>query len=220
MSTAGARDTLEAAYRTEARRVLATLIRLLGGFEAAEETQQIATQAPVQTPAPGATPLPGTVGNGGTGGAPCPICGTSAGAAPSSLCFKPDGLPALGLRRLPRMVGSHPDWTPPPPLWSGRGSFGRWLTTLCCRSRRPLTLVDVEVLAWLGGGEFAPIRYQRLVVPSPRASLRLARLESAQSGRGGRVPSRPDPPPPLFAGPRVLRRWLKLSPRKARQPLS
>jgi RNA polymerase sigma-70 factor (ECF subfamily) len=37
MSTAGARDALEAAYRTEARRVLATLIRLLGGFEAAEE---------------------------------------------------------------------------------------------------------------------------------------------------------------------------------------
>jgi RNA polymerase sigma-70 factor (ECF subfamily) len=37
MSTASARDTLEAVYRTEARRVLATLIRLLGGFEAAEE---------------------------------------------------------------------------------------------------------------------------------------------------------------------------------------
>lgn len=37
MSTAGARDTLEAAYRTEARRVLATLIRLLGSFDAAEE---------------------------------------------------------------------------------------------------------------------------------------------------------------------------------------
>ena len=37
MSTAGARDALEAAYRTEARRVLATLIRLLGGFDAAEE---------------------------------------------------------------------------------------------------------------------------------------------------------------------------------------
>ncbi len=37
MSTASARDALEAAYRTEARRVLATLIRLLGGFEAAEE---------------------------------------------------------------------------------------------------------------------------------------------------------------------------------------
>jgi RNA polymerase sigma-70 factor (ECF subfamily) len=37
MSTAGARDALEAAYRTEARRVLATLIRLLGDFDAAEE---------------------------------------------------------------------------------------------------------------------------------------------------------------------------------------
>ena len=37
MSTAGARDALEAAYRSEARRVLATLIRLLGGFDAAEE---------------------------------------------------------------------------------------------------------------------------------------------------------------------------------------
>jgi RNA polymerase sigma-70 factor, ECF subfamily len=37
MSAAGARDALEAAYRNEARRVLATLIRLVGGFEAAEE---------------------------------------------------------------------------------------------------------------------------------------------------------------------------------------
>lgn len=37
MSTAGPRDALEAAYRTEARRVLATLIRLLGGFDTAEE---------------------------------------------------------------------------------------------------------------------------------------------------------------------------------------
>jgi RNA polymerase sigma-70 factor, ECF subfamily len=37
MSAAGARNALEAAYRTEARRVLATLIRLLGGFETAEE---------------------------------------------------------------------------------------------------------------------------------------------------------------------------------------
>jgi RNA polymerase sigma-70 factor (ECF subfamily) len=37
LSPAGARDALEVAYRTEARRVLATLIRLLGGFEAAEE---------------------------------------------------------------------------------------------------------------------------------------------------------------------------------------
>ena len=37
MSAAEARDALEAAYRTERRRVLATLIRLLGGFDAAEE---------------------------------------------------------------------------------------------------------------------------------------------------------------------------------------
>lgn len=37
MSLPGARDALEAVYRTEARRVLATLVRLLGGFEAAEE---------------------------------------------------------------------------------------------------------------------------------------------------------------------------------------
>jgi len=37
MSTADAREVLEGAYRTEARRVLATLIRLLGGFDAAEE---------------------------------------------------------------------------------------------------------------------------------------------------------------------------------------
>lgn len=37
MSEAGARGAVEAAYRTEKRRVLATLIRLLGGFEAAEE---------------------------------------------------------------------------------------------------------------------------------------------------------------------------------------
>ncbi|RUU73373.1 RNA polymerase sigma factor, partial [Mesorhizobium sp. M7A.T.Ca.TU.009.01.1.2] len=37
MSTTSPRDALEAAYRTEARRVLATLIRLLGGFDAAEE---------------------------------------------------------------------------------------------------------------------------------------------------------------------------------------
>ncbi|UVK44619.1 RNA polymerase sigma factor [Mesorhizobium sp. AR07] len=37
MSTAGPHDALEAVYRTEARRVLATLIRLLGGFDAAEE---------------------------------------------------------------------------------------------------------------------------------------------------------------------------------------
>ena len=37
MSAAEARDALEAAYRTERRRVLATLIRVLGGFDAAEE---------------------------------------------------------------------------------------------------------------------------------------------------------------------------------------
>lgn len=37
MSTSSAHDALEAAYRTERRRVRATLIRLLGGFDAAEE---------------------------------------------------------------------------------------------------------------------------------------------------------------------------------------
>lgn len=37
MSTNAARAAIEAAYRGERRRVLATLIRLLGGFEAAEE---------------------------------------------------------------------------------------------------------------------------------------------------------------------------------------
>jgi RNA polymerase sigma-70 factor (ECF subfamily) len=37
MTAANARDALEAAYRTEARRVRATLIRLLGGFDPAEE---------------------------------------------------------------------------------------------------------------------------------------------------------------------------------------
>jgi RNA polymerase sigma-70 factor (ECF subfamily) len=37
VSTAGAHDALEAVYRTEARRVLATLIRLLGSFDSAEE---------------------------------------------------------------------------------------------------------------------------------------------------------------------------------------
>lgn len=37
MTQTSALDALEAAYRTEARRVLATLIRLLGGFDAAEE---------------------------------------------------------------------------------------------------------------------------------------------------------------------------------------
>lgn len=37
MTEPRARDALESAYRTEARRVLATLIRVLGGFEEAEE---------------------------------------------------------------------------------------------------------------------------------------------------------------------------------------
>jgi RNA polymerase sigma-70 factor (ECF subfamily) len=37
MGGADARDALETAYRTDGRRVLATLIRLLGGFEPAEE---------------------------------------------------------------------------------------------------------------------------------------------------------------------------------------
>ena len=37
MSTADARQALDAAYRNEARRVLSTLIRVLGGFDAAEE---------------------------------------------------------------------------------------------------------------------------------------------------------------------------------------
>jgi RNA polymerase sigma-70 factor, ECF subfamily len=37
VSAAGGREAVEAAYRTESRRVLATLIRLLGGFDAAEE---------------------------------------------------------------------------------------------------------------------------------------------------------------------------------------
>ena len=37
MSTAGTRDLLETVYRTQARRVLATLIRLLGSFDAAED---------------------------------------------------------------------------------------------------------------------------------------------------------------------------------------
>jgi len=37
VSTAGAHDALETVYRTEARRVLATLIRLLGSFDSAEE---------------------------------------------------------------------------------------------------------------------------------------------------------------------------------------
>lgn len=45
MSAAAARAAVETAYRTEKRRVLATLIRLLGGFEAAEEALQDAFAA-------------------------------------------------------------------------------------------------------------------------------------------------------------------------------
>ncbi len=56
-------------------------------MEQGESTQQIATQAAVQTPAPGPTLSPGIGGNGGTGGAPCPTCGTSAGAAPPSYVY-------------------------------------------------------------------------------------------------------------------------------------
>ena len=37
MSTDADQSAVEAAYRTHSRRVLATLIRLLGGFDAAEE---------------------------------------------------------------------------------------------------------------------------------------------------------------------------------------
>jgi RNA polymerase sigma-70 factor (ECF subfamily) len=52
--TAAARDALETAYRTEARRVLATLIRLLGGFDAAEEALHEAfAAAAVQWPKDG-----------------------------------------------------------------------------------------------------------------------------------------------------------------------
>ena len=40
-----ARETVDAVYRTESRRVLATLIRLLGDFDVAEE----AREQPVQT---------------------------------------------------------------------------------------------------------------------------------------------------------------------------
>jgi RNA polymerase sigma-70 factor (ECF subfamily) len=46
---AGARDALDAVYRTEARRVLATLIRLLGGFEPAEEALHDAFAAAAAT---------------------------------------------------------------------------------------------------------------------------------------------------------------------------
>lgn len=48
MSTVAARDALEAAYRTDARRVLATLIRLLGRFDAAEEALHDAFAAAVE----------------------------------------------------------------------------------------------------------------------------------------------------------------------------
>ncbi len=48
MSTVAARDALEAAYRTDARRVLATLIRLLGQFDAAEEALHDAFAAAVE----------------------------------------------------------------------------------------------------------------------------------------------------------------------------
>jgi RNA polymerase sigma-70 factor (ECF subfamily) len=44
----GARAALEAVYRTESRRVLATLIRLLGGFDAAEEALHEAFAAAAQ----------------------------------------------------------------------------------------------------------------------------------------------------------------------------
>jgi len=52
--TAEARSTLAALYRTERRRVLSTLIRLLGGFDAAEEAMQEAFAcAAVQWPREG-----------------------------------------------------------------------------------------------------------------------------------------------------------------------
>jgi RNA polymerase sigma-70 factor (ECF subfamily) len=47
-STAGARETLDRVYREESRRVLATLIRLLGDFEAAEEALHDAFMAAMQ----------------------------------------------------------------------------------------------------------------------------------------------------------------------------
>jgi RNA polymerase sigma-70 factor, ECF subfamily len=45
MTASGTRDALDAVYRREGRRVLATLIRLLGGFDAAEEALQDAFAA-------------------------------------------------------------------------------------------------------------------------------------------------------------------------------
>ena len=59
MTSSSARDALEAAYRAEARRVLATLIRLLGGFEVAEEALHEAFAAAAeQWPREGAPPNP------------------------------------------------------------------------------------------------------------------------------------------------------------------
>jgi RNA polymerase sigma-70 factor, ECF subfamily len=49
VSTIAVRDALEAAYRLEKRRVLATLIRLLGGFDAAEEALHEAFAAAAAT---------------------------------------------------------------------------------------------------------------------------------------------------------------------------
>ena len=48
MNPAGAHDALEAVYRTDARRVLATLIRLLGSFDSAEEALHEAFAAAVE----------------------------------------------------------------------------------------------------------------------------------------------------------------------------
>lgn len=49
MSTATTiRETVEAIYRTESRRVLATLIRLLGEFDLAEEALHDAFSAAVE----------------------------------------------------------------------------------------------------------------------------------------------------------------------------
>jgi RNA polymerase sigma-70 factor, ECF subfamily len=59
MNLASARDALEAAYRAEARRVLATLIRLLGAFEPAEEALHEAFAAAAeQWPREGVPPNP------------------------------------------------------------------------------------------------------------------------------------------------------------------
>ena len=48
MTNAEARAAIEAVYRNEKRRVLATLIRLLGGFDAAEEALHEAFAAAAQ----------------------------------------------------------------------------------------------------------------------------------------------------------------------------